>query len=334
MDVVESPFELRCSPHNRDLRPTGNGLRWQCPGGCDIPAPGGIPRFAPSRHYAGSFGLQWNTFRRTQLDSVTGTTISRDRLTRVLGGSLKPLAGRLVLEVGCGAGRFTELLLDAGARVVAVDLSSAVDANLANNGHHPQLLICQADVMSLPFAPAQFDAVVAIGMIQHTPDPVQTIAKLCAQLTPNGLLALDHYAPGGQGNRSRRLLRPVMLALPPRLSLAAVRALVAGLWPLHRALFRASGRVRGAGRLYNLLARVSPVFDYQRSYPELSPSMLRAWAILDTHDGLTDRYKHLRTAEQIAAALAACGMTQLETRYAGNGVEARARAAVIASRCR
>jgi SAM-dependent methyltransferase len=284
--------------------------------------------------YSTSFGLQWNAFRRTQLDSVTGTTISRDRLTRVLGGSLEPVAGRLVLEVGCGAGRFTEILLGAGARVVAVDLSSAVDANFANNGAHPQLLICQADVMSLPFAPAQFDVVVAIGMIQHTPDPERTIAELCAQVAPGGLLALDHYAPGGQGNRSRRLLRPVMLALPPRVSLAAVRALVAGLWPLHRALIRASRRVRGAGRLYNLLARVSPVFDYQRSYPELSPSRLRAWAILDTHDGLTDRYKHLRTAEEIAAALAACGMTQIETRYAGNGVEARARAAVIASRCR
>ena len=100
-----------------------------------------------------------------------------------------------------------------------------------------ELLICQADVMSLPFAPAQFDVVVAVGMIQHTPDPEKTIAELCAQLTPNGLLALDHYAPGGQGNRARRRLRRVMLALPPRLSLAAIRALVAGLWPLHRALF-------------------------------------------------------------------------------------------------
>jgi hypothetical protein len=117
----------------------------------------------------------------------------------------------------------------------------------------------------------------------------------------------------------------VLLRLPPGVSLAIVRGLVAVLWPLHRALFSASGRVRGSGRLYNLLVRVSPLVDYQRSFPELSPSLLRAWATLDTHDATTDRYKHLRTAEQIAAALAACGMERIEARYAGNGVEARAR---------
>ena len=65
--------------------------------------------------------------------------------------------------------------------------------------------------------------------------------------------------------------------------------------------------------------------DYQRSYPQLSPEMLRSWAMLDTHDTLTDHYKHLRSAKSIATTLAACGMEQIETAYAGNGVEARAR---------
>ena len=46
----------------------------------------GIPRFVNSDEYASSFGLQWNFFRRTQLDSFTGLSISRDRLTRSDGG--------------------------------------------------------------------------------------------------------------------------------------------------------------------------------------------------------------------------------------------------------
>ncbi len=275
--------------------------------------------------YSHSFGLQWNAFRKIQLDSVTGTSISRDRLTGLLGGSLEPVAGRLVLEVGCGAGRFTEVLLAAGARVVAVDLSSAVDANVANNGDSPRLAVFQANVTALPFAPGQFDVVLAIGMVQHTPDPERTIAALCAQVAQGGLLALDHYAPGYPTNRARRLLRPTLLKLPPRAAMAAVRALVALLWPLHRALYGGASRVRGAGRAYGALAGVSPVVDYQRSYPKLAAATLRAWAVLDTHDTLTDRYKHLRTAEQIAAALAACGMDRIEAAEAGNGVEARAR---------
>src|SRR6187397_1731582 len=46
--------------------------------------------------------------------------------------------GRVVLEAGCGAGRFTELLLAGGARVVAFDLSRAVEANRENCGHWPE----------------------------------------------------------------------------------------------------------------------------------------------------------------------------------------------------
>ena len=75
-----------------------------CPHGCRFPVVGGIPRFVESDNYAASFGLQWKTFRKTQLDSYTDTNISRDRLTRCLGGSLDIVKNKDVLECGCGAG--------------------------------------------------------------------------------------------------------------------------------------------------------------------------------------------------------------------------------------
>lgn len=53
--------------------------------------------------------------------------------------------------------------------------------------------------------------------------------------------------------------------------------------------------------------------------------MLKIWAALDTHDTLTDRYKQLRSAQEIENHLRQCGMINIETSYAGNGVEARAR---------
>src|SRR5437870_3321586 len=90
-----------------------------CRSGCRIPVVCGIPRFVRSEGYAAGFGGQWKKFRRTQLDSFTGTTISGDRLTRCVGGSLAVLRDKCVLEVGCGAGRFTELLLKAGAWIFA-----------------------------------------------------------------------------------------------------------------------------------------------------------------------------------------------------------------------
>ena len=49
------------------------------------------------------------------------------------------------------------------------------------------------------------------------------------------------------------------------------------------------------------------------------------WSVLDTHDALTDYYKHLRTREEIEECLRACGLVDLEVAYGGNGIEARAR---------
>lgn len=297
-----------------------------CPAGCRHPVIDGIPRFVESESYSGSFGLQWRKFRKTQLDSHTGTGISRSRLERCLGGSLDPVRGASVLEVGCGAGRFTEVLVAAGARVFACDLSTAVEANLDNIGPSPGYFVCQADVERLPFPEGAFDVVLCIGVVQHTRDPERTIRTLCSRAAPGGgLVVFDHYAPGYPMSGSRRMLRRLLLGLPPPVALTAVRALVSCLWPAHRALCRLSGRVPGAGRAYNALARISPVVDYQRSYPELSPEHQRAWATLDTHDALTDRYKHLRSEAEIAAALTDCGMVNIEVAAGGNGVEARAR---------
>src|SRR2546425_1017558 len=92
-----------------------------------------IPRMISRPHnYADAFGLQWNAYRKTQLDSYTRTTISLDRARRCLGEECwKALHRRPrpdVLEVGCGAGRFTEVLISTGAIVTSVDFSSAVEA--------------------------------------------------------------------------------------------------------------------------------------------------------------------------------------------------------------
>jgi len=78
-------------------------------------------------------------------------------------------------------------------------------------------------------------------------------------------------------------------------------------------------------RVRRVVRRVSPVVDHYDRLPELSREQLAEWATLDTHDALTDRYKHLRTAEEVRAMLEAAGLVEVEVAYAGNGVEARAR---------
>ena len=317
---MEIPEELRCLEHSLPLVDSQEWLT--CASGCRVPVVNGIARFVDSSNYAAGFGLQWNQFRKTQLDSYTHTTISKDRLSRALGGSLEILCGRTVLEVGCGAGRFTEVLLAAGARVVACDLSTAVEANYANCSTRPNYFVCQADVRALPVKPNSFDFVICLGVIQHTPSPEQTIAALASCVRPGGTLVIDHYAPDYPVTFVRRWLRNLLLRLPPaaakRLALSLSRALL----PLHKLGWN---QKRGRWRLRRQLQKFSPLVDYYDVYPQLDEKILAEWALLDTHDTLTDYYKHLRSVEEIKDCLTACGLVELEVEYAGNGVEARAR---------
>jgi SAM-dependent methyltransferase len=319
---VTPPVPLVCPEHQEPLSP---GQALSCPRGCRYAYVRGVPRFVSSDNYAAPFGSQWKAFRKTQLDSWTGTTITKERLTRCLGGSIEVVRGKRVLEAGCGAGRFTELLLAAGAHVFACDISEAVEANFDNCSGEGSYFVCQADIRMLPVQPRQFDDVVCLGVIQHTPDPEATIRALAEHVRPGGYLVIDHYTGERLLRPSQAALRWLLLKVPPRITLPFCSVLASALWPLHRLCWRArnaQGRLSQAAR--QVFLSLSPIVDYQYSYPSLGPELLKAWAVLDTHDALTDYYKHSRTADEVAAALAELGFTNVTTSYAGNGVEARA----------
>jgi len=312
-----------CCPDHGHLL-TGRNQAFKVPEGCSFPLVNDILRFGPQNNYAASFGLQWNEYRTTQLDSHTGLSISHDRLKRLLGGSFDILKGKEVLEAGCGAGRFTEILLESGAHVWAVDISSAVDANYRNCSSSPHYAVAQASILELPFEEEQFDIVVCIGVIQHTPNPEATMQRLCEQVKEGGLLVIDHYTYGYPSTLSRRILRKLLLKMPTQFSLTFSKILTNVLWPLHR-LFWRSRNLPFLGRLRHFFLRFSPLVDYHDAYPRLGLHLLKMWATLDTHDTLTDHYKHLRSADEIRDHLQQCGMINIEAYYAGNGVEARAR---------
>lgn len=84
-----------------------------------IPITDGIPRFVTSDNYARNFGVQWNEFRSTQLDSASGRPVTAERLWACTRWQPSDLRGKHVLEIGSDAGRFTELLVATGANVVS-----------------------------------------------------------------------------------------------------------------------------------------------------------------------------------------------------------------------
>jgi len=322
-NTMKSFITLHCNQHKIPLFLNEDNNQYQCVKGCIYPIIRNIPRFISVDNYSQSFGLQWNRFRKTQLDSSTGLPISRDRLTHCLGGFLELVRGKLVLEAGCGTGRFTEILLEAGANVFACDISSAVEANYQNIGKRPGYFICQADILNIPLLPAQFEIVICLGVIQHTPSPETTIAALCSQVKPGGLLVFDHSTYGYPVTSSRQRLRSFLFKRSRMFSLQLVNVMIVMLWPLHWLVWKL-GNFRLAANIRAKFPTISSVGDYHASYPLLTPDLLYLWAMLDRHNTLTNVFKHIRSAEEIAKTLIDCGMVNIEATYAGNVVEVRA----------
>ena len=283
-----------------------------------------IPRLLlKDSSYADAFGEQWIEYPITQLDSYTHTDISKQRLRRCLGeslwSSLQSVSRIEILESGCGAGRFTEILLQLpAASVTSTDLSSAVEPNKANCPLSERHRILQCDINQLPFAPDQFAIVICLGVIQHTKNPEQTIADLYNQVTPGGWLVIDHYTPtlSYYTKLSEWLLRPILRRVSPATGLRVTKALTCAFFPLHRA-------ARNLKPMQMLVSRFSPLLTYYHLFPQLNDKLQYEWAELDTHDSLTDFYKHLRTLGSIKSTLRSLGAQQIWAQKGGNGVEAR-----------
>ena len=203
------------------------------------------------------------------------------------------LDGKIVLEAGCGAGRFTEILLESNSSVTAIDLSIAVLANYENNGKNPHLRIARASITELPFEEEQFDIVFCPGVVQHTPDPSKSISDLYKQVKPEGWLIFDQYRYNFSSIlKTTWVARLILKRLSPEKGLFLTDWLVRIWLPAHKKA--AKNRI-----LEVLLFRISPITSHYAGYPNLSEEDQIAWARLATHDNLTDFHKHYTSVRRI-----------------------------------
>jgi SAM-dependent methyltransferase len=256
----------------------------------------GVARFVDAASYADSFGFQWQRYRRTQLDTEESRESESDFRKRT-GLAPEDLRDKLVLDVGCGMGRFAEVATRWGARVVGVDLSAAAQVasrNLADR----EFVALQADVFSLPFAPESFDCIYSIGVLHHTPDCEKAVKALPQYLKPGGSLAVWLYSGYNKWYRFSDLYRKVTPHMPPRVLHGMLSVAVPALNVVDRGL-RAVPMI---GRpMAGLIHHVFPV--NRNPNPE--------WRVLDTFDWYSPRYQSKHTYEQVFRWFETCGLEDL-----------------------
>jgi len=112
--------------------------------------------------------------------------INRALLLEVFGKLAIDLAGRAILDVGCGRGYVGEAVTEAGGDYTGVDF-------VASRGGFK---LAMADAARLPFPDAAFDGVFCIDAFEHFPDPPGAAADFRRVLRSNGFvfLSVPNYA--------------------------------------------------------------------------------------------------------------------------------------------
>ena len=257
--------------------------------GREFPVIRGVPRFVESDSYVRSFSFEWNMHQTTQLDTFRQDGSSEDIFRKKTGFAPQDLRGKLVLDAGIGAGRFTDTMARWGANVIGVDLSYAVEAAKENFGHLNNVLVAQADIARLPFKPETFDAIVSIGVLHHTPDTKKYFQALIPHLRRGGSIAIWVYPAEGDFLTRKQWIR-FTSRIPDRMFYEWCRWFV----PYAQA------------RISNLLIQ-----SIYRVFPFSCQGLGLENDILDTFDGYSPRFHGIHTPQEVETWFKEAGLVDI-----------------------
>ena len=211
---------------------------------------------------------------------------------RELGALLEPLAGRRILELGCGRGEFSAWLAGGGARVTAADLGpdlvGAARLLAAASGVHAGFAV--ANAARLPFADGSFDLVLGMNVLHHLSeaDLARAVRESHRVLAPGGTAAFYEPVENSRLLGLARDLAPAPATAkgrPPRPSILQRRAWKRYLAQVDDRSLRSAELLRAAAvfddvalRPYGVLVRFKRLVGarWRKRLPELDARLLEA----------------------------------------------------------
>ena len=108
-------------------------------------------------------------------------------------------AGSDVVDIGCGTGGVWRAAVDSYPESLSLTLLDSAEAMLdeavktvTSAGHYRAVCGVLANAMQLPFEGGRFDALCAMHMLYHLPDPAQAVGEMRRVLRPGGCIAIHH----------------------------------------------------------------------------------------------------------------------------------------------
>ena len=268
----------------------------------------GIPRFVKNEGYSENFGWQWNRWAKVQFESenigrpMAGHTTKMFKAITEL--TTDKLNGKLILDIGCGPGRFVDVSKEMGANVVvALDYSTAIDAAKENFLDTNGIFFVQGDALNLPFKDEVFDFAYSIGVLHHTPSPIKGVEEAARVLKKDGEFAISVYQKGGYYDF---------------VTVQIWRKIFQLLWPifgpnlpyLYSQIF---------GRLSHYIRRFSRVLSLpiRLIFPSVTLPDVR-WSVLDTFDSVTPSYQSAHTVYEVYTWFQKVGYKKIRVAAWGN----------------
>lgn len=205
------------------------------------------------------FGYEWEKFDQQIVNTyMTDQTNFLDFIAPI---TPEFFQGKMVLDAGCGMGRFLKLGADFGSReIIGVDLSASVDVAYRYVRHLPNAHVIQADIMALPLKPI-FDYIFSIGVLQFLEKPRTGFDHLTRLLGEEGSISVWVYAEENNG-WVIRLVSPVRKYITSRLPRPLLYGLSQALGLLLYPLIKWVYKPLNENNLSVNLARRLPYNDY------------------------------------------------------------------------
>lgn len=122
--------------------------------------------------------------------AVPGHRKAYDRLAWERVSALLPPTPALIVDAGCGTGRWIGPLLALGYRVIGIEQAPDMARALHAKQHGPEFELIEADMEDAPIAAASADLVMAIGSVQYTRDPAAMIRRFATWAKPGGAVCV------------------------------------------------------------------------------------------------------------------------------------------------
>jgi SAM-dependent methyltransferase len=138
----------------------------------------------------------WRLWRREKVDPMPFYRLMGAELAASLERRYGPLEGRVLIDLGCGSGAYTEALRARGAEVLPIDN----DPEALNAAGPPPEGAMLADAANLPLPDGYADGVVCSNLLEHTPDSRAVLREIVRVVRPGGFAYIswtNWYSPWG-----------------------------------------------------------------------------------------------------------------------------------------